>query len=846
MVSDAFDNSRGIAVGSGMCGKGDQEPAPYGPGSAGTTGLGEGTGGAMGEVGESAEDRMWEAGFGPGPEITLRRAGTGAFCLDVRPRDGGRAGPGVPPGIYPRLEAALSQGPLTELGVPDGPFPLVVRGEGVIATVNRTGRLRIYGGMGEGIEANLRAFEVRDGQVEVSLDLVPGAAVLGLGAKMGRIDRRGRRYRFWNTDNFTHLPDTDPLYAALPQAILVSGGRAVGLALVWGGESIWDVGHDRADELRITTLAGGLRLLVAVGPRPGEVMERLSSLLGRPMMPPLWALGYQQSHWGWGTQAEFERVAGEFRERGLPLDALYMDLDYEERRHALTWDPERFPDPEGYLRRLRETGVRVVALSNGGMPTDDPRYGTLAEQGLLVSDSAGQPVIGDLWGGPTAYTDYFDPRAEDVWREFYRPFLDQGLGGLWNDMNEPSFLRVDGEHTRWHGKTLPDEAVHHGPDGQTYLHREVHNLYALLMNRATYRSLRDLRPGERPFILSRAGFLGVGRYAALWTGDNASWWEHLRATIPTVTGLGLAGVAMAGVDIGGFQGEVSGELLARWTELGSLMPLARNHSHMDFPRQEPYLFGPDVEQACRRALRLRYSLLPTLYSLLYLAHRTGEPVWRPLGYGFPADVRALRVEDEVLVGPDVLLAPVVDPGLDARSVYLPDGTWYRIDPGFERRLCGGGAVLAEAPMATLPVYVRAGGILVSDPEPGDRVRCPDRLDVTVYPGAPGRFTLFEDDGLSFAFETPAQEDDPSGMRRTEIVWEDAGTDPRGTERTPVLGRLHVRRAGNAPGATLRLVLPGFAFGVSEGLRLELAGGGTVGPDGILPDGDLTIDVVRAS
>ncbi len=773
---------------------------------------------------------------------TLRTAGAGTMCLDVRSRGEDSMLVGVPEGIYPCLEAAVSMGASLELEPSDGPFPEVLSGEGITATLDRRGGLRILGYAGESVTVRLAESSARGGEVRLALELHPDAVVLGLGAKMGRLNRRGRRYRFWNTDNFTHLPDTDPLYAALPQALVVSSGRAVGLALLWGGESIWDVGHDRPDRLEMTTLGGGLRLVIAAGPSPREVMKRLSGLLGRPTMPPLWALGYQQSHWGWGTSEQFERVAGEFRERALPLDALYMDLDYEDQRHTLTWDPDRFPDPAGYLRRLREADVRVVALSNGGMPLDDPRYHVLAEAGLLVSDPEGNVVIGDLWGGPTAYTDYLDPRAEEVWREFYRPFIEEGLGGIWNDMNEPSFLRVNGNHRDRHGNTLSDDAVHHGSGGQTYRHTEVHNLYPLLMNRATYQSLRELRPEERPFILSRSGYLGVGRYAALWTGDNASWWEHLRATIPTVTGLGLAGIAMAGVDIGGFQGEVTGELLARWTELGSLMPLCRNHSHMEAPRQEPYLFGPDVEDACRRALNLRYSFLPTLYSLMYHAHRTGEPVWRSLGYEFPRDPQALCLEDEVLCGSGCLVAPVMEPGHDSRRVYLPEGTWYRIDAGFEGRFPGARSHLATAPLRALPVYVRGGSVLLTDPAPGDRVLTPRLLDLSVYPGADGRFTLFEDDGLSFAFETPNREDDLSGMRRTECIWEEPTAVQQRSGQSVWRGRLHVRSMGDFPGARLRLVLPRIAFGPSEAVRVVLEGGERLSSDGILPEGDVTLDV----
>ncbi|MCL6595506.1 MAG: alpha-glucosidase [Firmicutes bacterium] len=646
--------------------------------------------------------------------------------------------------------------------------------------------------------------------------LADGAEVLGLGAKMGPFARRGGRYRFWNTDMHPHTPDADPMYASLPFALVVAGGEACGLALVWGGESQWDVGRQRPDRMRVSTRGGGLELVALAGPQPADVMARLARLFGPYALPPLWALGYQQSHWGYGDAGTVLEVVRTFRALDLPLDAVYLDLDYEERGRPLTWDRERFPDPASFVASLHAAGVRVVLISNAGVALDDPRYAAAEAAGALVREAGGEVATGALWAGRTAVTDFLQPRAHALWHGFYAEAARLGVDGIWNDMNEPSFIASEGDGPD--SRTLPDDAVHVGADGCTWRHDTVHNAFALFMNRATFESLARHRPGQRPFVLSRAGYLGVGRYAALWTGDNASWWEHLRATLPTVMGMSLSGAPLAGVDIGGFDGEATPELFARWIAAGSLMPLCRNHSSIHSSHQEPYAFGPEVEAIARRHLRRRYALLPTLYALAYAAHAVGEPIWRPLGYGFPNDPLALRLEDEVMVGPDLLMAPVLTPATEARAVYLPTGRWYRIDGGVQGPMDGPGYHLAPAPLDALPLYARGGTILAVDPEPGQRARLGGRIDLVLFPEGRGELCLFEDDGES--------ELDRGSHRLTRLTWR-AGAEG---------GRLEVRRQGGWLGADLYLRLP-------PGLRLSSAqaDGVSLGEEARLPAGD-AVDV----
>ncbi len=466
--------------------------------------------------------------------------------------------------------------------------------------------------------------------------------------------------------------------------------------------------------------------------------------------------------------------------------------------------------------------VRLVPISNAGVNTSDPRYGDAEVADALVRGPDGAVATGQLWGGDTAITDYLRPEAAEVWHRMYAPIVADGVDGIWNDMNEPSFIILEGEDPRG-PRTLPPDAVHRDREGAAWRHDCVHNAFPLLMNQATYESLRRHRPERRPFILSRAGYLGIGRYAALWTGDNASWWEHLRASLPTVAGMGLCGVPLCGVDIGGFSDEASPELFARWLAVASLMPLCRNHSSITSPNQEPYAFGPEVEAMARDHMRLRYTLLPYLYSLLFAAHAEGEPIWRPLGYAFPTDRTALRLEDEVMVGPGLLVAPVLEPAKEARAVYLPEGRWYRIDGGAAQTFDGPGYHLAAAPLGTLPLFARGGAVLVADAAPADRVHRFERIDVTVMPGGRGEFTLFEDDGDSTAHER-------GDCRLTHLSWEEAGG----------RGRLRVRREGRQrSGAALHLRAP-----VGLTILRARTSGGDIAPDLSLPDGpEAEIEVV---
>ncbi|WP_276354577.1 TIM-barrel domain-containing protein [Cohnella caldifontis] len=585
----------------------------------------------------------------------------------------------------------------------------------------------------------------------------------GLGEKTGFLDKRGERYRMWNSDVYEpHVPDTDALYQSIPFLVhFREGGAANGIFLDNPGRTHFDM---RASDDRYTIGAesGAMDLYLIDGPGLKEVVSRYAELTGKPPMPPRWALGYQQSRYSYETQEEVLKLARTFRRKRIPCDVIYLDIHYMDEYRVFTWDPDRFPDPAGMMRELAEMGFRIVPIVDPGVKKD-PNYRVYREGvdgGFFCRKLEGELFIGAVWPGPSAFPDFTDDAAAKWWGDLHRFYIGYGISGIWNDMNEPS---VFNDTT----KTM-DLDVMHANGGRPATHEELHNLYGMMMSKATYEGLARGLEGERPFVLTRAGYAGIQRYAAVWTGDNRSYWEHMEMSVPMVLNLGLSGVAFAGADVGGFSHDASGELVARWTQMGALFPFCRNHSVIGSRLQEPWRFGERVEAVCREAISLRYRLMPYLYSLFYEASVTGLPVLRPLVLEYPEDPAATNLSDQFLLGEFLLAAPVFRPGAAARAVYLPAGVWYDGETG--ERHEGGRHVLAEAPLEKMPLYVKAGAIVptrgVSQfaDEPGA-----DELTLSVYAGSSGesRFRLFEDDGRTFAYREGA-------YRLREFAWNESG------------------------------------------------------------------------
>lgn len=653
----------------------------------------------------------------------------------------------------------------------------------------------------------------QDEGVTCSLHLPEGMALYGLGEKAFGLNHRGRRLTMWNTDpRGGYRTGTDPLYQSIPFLIGQQDGVAFGLLFDNPWRACFDLGHSDPHRLLYHAEGGELCYYVLAGPSPADVLARYADLTGHMALPPRWALGYHQSRWSYINEAEVRQVAGELRRRSIPCDALYLDIDHMDGYRVFTWDHRRFPDPARLLADLRREGLRVVLIVDPGVKAD-PGYAVCAEglaRDLFCKLPDGTLYAGPVWPGRCYFPDFANPVVRAWWGDLYRPLLEMGVAGFWNDMNEPAVFP---------GTTFPDVVQHQadgGPgDGEVRPdttgeagtdrldHRGVHNVYGLLMARACAEGLRRWRPTERPFVISRAAYAGIQRYALVWTGDNRSDWEHLRLSIPMVLNLGMSGQPFAGPDVGGFGGDADGELLTRWTQLGAFMPFFRNHSAMGTTRQEPYAFGEPYESICRRYIELRYRLLPYIYTAFWQAATRGMPVARPLAFAFPADRRTASMDDEYLFGDALLVAPILERGARGRGVYLPAGGWYDFWSGerpvgrvaYPKGYGPQGTSLAEsegadmgfdvpahAPLDLLPLYARAGSVVPMGPvmQYTDQF-VPAVLDLHLFPGD-GQSWLYEDDGHSTICQGIEPEDALRKQRVTRFVMQ---TDENGMTLTRV-------------------------------------------------------------
>jgi alpha-glucosidase len=564
----------------------------------------------------------------------------------------------------------------------------------------------------------------------------PEMVFYGLGEKTAALNLAGRSFELWNCDPSGYDRGDDPIYMSVPFWMGLIDGRAVGV--------FYDNAHrawiDFGESVTYRTAGGEMRFYVMVG-TPARVLEQYTLLTGRMALPPLWALGLHQSRWSYYPEARVRELATEYRRHEIPCDAIHLDIHYLDDYRCFTWNRERFPEPKALLDDLHAQGFKVISIIDPGIKID-PGYAIDTEglaQDAFVKYPDGQRFVGPVWPGDCHFPDFTDPAVREWWGGLYAGLLEDGLDAFWNDMNEPALI------TRPEDKTLPDSVRHDG-DGHPADHAALHNVYGMLMARASVEGLARLRPERRPFILSRAGWAGLQRYAAHWTADNKSTWDHLRLSIQMVLNLGLSGIPLTGPDVGGFTGEPSPELFARWVQVGAFMPFFRIHSMIGSPPQEPWTFGPDVEVIARRYIEWRYRLLPYLYTAVWQAAQTGMPIARALSLVYPDDPATYTLDDEFLFGDSLLVAPVVEEGATSREVYLPAGGWVDFWTGEQHD--GPRRITRDAPLDTLPLFARAGSVIPLWPVmPYVSGKRPEALALRVYLGE-GESTFYEDDGES--------------------------------------------------------------------------------------------------
>lgn len=583
--------------------------------------------------------------------------------------------------------------------------------------------------------------------------------VYGFGEKALPLDRTSVEMVHWNSDTPAYGKGTDPIYQTTPFYIGLRRGKAYGLFFDNTYRSYFNVAKRHPEKIMFGAPGGYLDSYVFCGGKtrdPRQVIRRYTELTGRSQLPPLWALGYQQCRWGYYPEARVREIAARFRAEKIPCDAIYLDIDYMDGYRVFTWDKTRFPDPKRMVGDLLGDGFHTVVIIDPGIKAD-PAYAAYQSGkagGHFVRMPDGSEFQGAVWPGTCAFPDFTSPSARDWWGKQFASLVDTGIAGFWTDMNEPSvFLPPDFDEpwTIQHpAKTFPSEARHAG-DGDPDSHARYHNVYGQQMTRATRDGVLALAPDRRPFILTRATYAGGQRYAASWTGDNVATWEHLELSIPMLLSMGVSGQALVGADIGGFVDSPTPELYARWLQAAALTPVMRSHTVAGSADQEPFSYGPDFTAINRATIELRYELMPYLYTQFALAEKTGEPVMRPLWLDAPTDNRILTTEDQYLVGRDLLVAPVLRPGVTSRRVVFPTGAdWIDWYSGEIHR--GGTDATVQAPIGRLPLFARAGSVIPTRaPAAHTSAQLSNPIVLRVFPGASGTGDLFEDAGDGFGY-----------------------------------------------------------------------------------------------
>ncbi|MEW6736998.1 MAG: TIM-barrel domain-containing protein [Acidobacteriota bacterium] len=587
----------------------------------------------------------------------------------------------------------------------------------------------------------------------------------GLGEKAARLDKRRGAFTMWNSDTPGYIEGTDPIYQSIPFYMGWQQGNAYGIFFDNSYRSHFDFGRSSQQYITFAAEGGEMNYYFFWGPSMKKILTRYTELTGRIPLPPLWALGHQQSRWSYYPDTIVEELARAYRDKDLPLDVIHLDIHYMNGYRVFTWDPQHFPNPGDLINRLKQQGIKVVTIVDPGVKyqppsgnknvTSHPQLGSQndsyyvynegLENNYFLKRKDGSLYIGKVWPGESVLVDYTLENARRWWGDLHKAYTSYGVAGIWTDMNEPSDF-IDQT-----GRSQMDVVSY--DEGEYSTHAKNRNVFALLMARATYEGLERLEPNKRPYIITRAGYAGIQRYSTMWTGDNNSTWEALALSIPMLQTLGLSGQAFVGTDVGGFIGRCNGELLTRWYQVSFLAPFCRNHKVIDGYDQEPWRFGEYYTDIIRKYLKLRYRLLPFLYTTLEEANRTGVPLFRPLILNYQQDVNVLNIDDQFMIGNDLLVAPILAANQTSRLVYLPAGNWFDYWTG--KLYSGRTMIRVQAPLEVVPIFVRAGAIIPMWPEMNYIGEKPiNELSFDIYPDDNGQAntTLYEDDGTSPAYQ----------------------------------------------------------------------------------------------
>ncbi|MBQ3266073.1 MAG: alpha-glucosidase [Ruminococcus sp.] len=521
--------------------------------------------------------------------------------------------------------------------------------------------------------------------------------VFGLGETVRGINKRGWIYESFCTDEPFHTEDKRSVYGA-HNFILVDGKERFGAFFDLPGRITFDLGYTDSDKIVITPERFALDLYIITGDSLKEIVGEFRSLIGKSYIPPLWAFGFGQSRWGYACQNDIESCADSYQQAGIPIDMIYLDIDYMDSFKDFSVHPERFPDLKGFALKMKDRGIRLIPIIDAAVKKEKGYavYDEGLEKGYFCKDENGNDYVVGVWPGKSVLPDFLNSEASRWFGMQYKALTDLGIEGFWNDMNEPALFysekgldhaihsvqEMDGSRldalsffgardTFARLQNAPDDYksfYHNTPEGR-FRHYDVHNLYGCKMTQSAYEALCELRD-EPPLLFSRASYIGAHRYGGVWTGDNHAWWSHILQSLQQMPGLNMCGFLYSGSDIGGFNGNCTRDLLIRWMSFAVFTPLMRDHSAFGTRSQEAFAFG-DTE-VFRHIIGLRYRLIPYLYSEFLKAVENDAMFFRPLVFDYEDDETAARIEDQLMVGESVMIAPIYRQNADARNVYLPE------------------------------------------------------------------------------------------------------------------------------------------------------------------------------
>lgn len=635
--------------------------------------------------------------------------------------------------------------------------------ESVVISIEQTEGVPAYGNL-----------NLTDG-FQFTYTMAPDDIVYGLGEANRGINKRGFIYTSNCSDNPNHLEDTRSLYGA-HNFIIVAGNPVFGIYVDYPAALTFDIGYTKIDELVISCADANLDIYIIDGENPYDIVKQFRKIIGRSYIPPKFAFGFGQSRWGYKTKEDFVNVAKGYRENHIPIDMIYMDIDYMDSFKDFTLSDE-FSDFSAFVSEMKENNIRLIPIIDAGVKIEEGY--DVYEEGVandyFCKREDGSDFTAAVWPGYTHFPDVLNPEVRKWFGAKYKRLTDSGIEGFWNDMNEPAiFYTPEGvSKTKEAMKSFleqeetvddvwamrdrlaelanhPDDyaSFYHTVNGEKVRHDNVHNLYGFNMTRAAGEALQEISPEKRCLLFSRSSYIGMHRYGGIWTGDNKSWWSHVLLNLKMLPSLNMCGFLYVGADLGGFGADTSRELLLRWLGLGVFTPLMRNHAALGTRNQECYLF--EQPEDFRHIIDVRYRLLPYIYSEYMKAALTDDMLFKPLAFEYPTDTMAATVEDQLMLGNEIMIAPVYTQNAKGRYVYLPEEMMFVSflpDGSISTEILEKGHHYIPVPLNVVPLFIRSGKCIpVANAAESVAELDTDTIKLIGYKDS--AYVLYEDDGYT--------------------------------------------------------------------------------------------------